>query len=74
MLYNIIKKKRGKKEVVFTDTLAKCNNRLKQLRASKVKESVFELVQAEEEAEKFAKPPHDGSYREGKGGYPQRIK
>jgi len=72
-MYNIIKIQRGREEIVFTNTLPKCNNRLVQLRNSKIKGCKFELRIASELDEKYSKPPHDGSYRSGDVQHPRSV-
>ncbi len=53
----------------MTDTLANINNRAKTLRDSyrgKNGKGIEIIIEkAEETAEKYKKPPHDGSYRSG---------
>lgn len=64
MLYNVIKKFRGKEEVVFTDQLAKAQNYKKRLSASQRKgvknqRVEYTVVPADEgDNEKYKKAPH----------------
>jgi hypothetical protein len=63
MLYNLIKKWRGKEEVMMTDELTKVNDRMKTLKKSsrkgvKGQRVEFFIQEAAEDDEKFRKEPH----------------
>ena len=58
MLYNIIQTKGGKETLKMTDTLQKCNDRIKQLRASyRGKNYITFRLEKSEDANKFAAKP-----------------
>lgn len=58
MLYNLIQTKRGEETIKMTDTLQKCNDRIKQLRASyRGKSGVSFRIKKSQDTAKFAAKP-----------------
>lgn len=75
MLYTLIRKMNGKSDTMITDTLKRVKQREKLLKNSyRGKKVSFDIVPAEEDEEKYLKPPHDGSYVGGDRQSPRRIK
>lgn len=64
MLYNLIKKWRGKETVVMTDELPKVNDHKKKISSSQRKgikgqRVEYIILPAEKDQEKFKQPPHN---------------
>ncbi len=75
MLYHLIQIQKGKSTIVMTDSLPKVNDRKKTLSASLRGKSIrFKIESADEDAKKFKKKPHDGSYVGGDyASYPRKV-
>ena len=72
MLYQIIQTKNGKDTVKMIDTLQKCNNRLKELRASLRGKKVSFRIEKSEETDKFEAQPI--FYDDGKKEHPSVVR
>ncbi len=72
MLYQIIQTKGGKDTIKMVDSLPKCNNRLKELRASFKGKKVSFRVEKSEETNKFEAKP--AFYDDGKKEYPAVVR
>lgn len=66
MLHQIVEIKRGKETVKMIDSLPKCNNRIKELRASyHGKKGISFRLEKSEADKKFEAKPAPGAYRGG---------